>query len=1452
MSRSTLLTQLRERVLARIQRGPLLDISIGRSARRFDLLELGNDDPQRAYQALDHIVSGQSAKLTLPLLENPDQEITQEDVDANLAILKKIESIKRIVSLYQRETGVNPLYLGFPLLMLRERDVAGAKGRCIVAPLFVWPLNLETSRVRQGEVLIGFDRERGLVHENPALVPWLKDHFAIDVDLQKAAEDLSSAEQLSYKHVLLTAQKTLEGFQRTLSMQTDAPLTSVPSKDSTIPPNEPRVYPSGAVSVIDWIHQSIVNDLAKLAADPSDMDLLDTFLGLRAPTADNEPIDEDVPETDHFFIADADPVQQKAVFRARRPTGLLLHGPPGTGKSQTIVNVVIDAVARGEKVLVVCQKQAAINVVAKRLAKEGLRNLALVIHDAMKDRVQIIDELKNHLAGWRFGGTSSVEERRNIVCAQIVEIERELRSYNEALWTSKSRGGLSYRKILARLVSLSGQRTLLRAQAELRPLLAQLTHEQVHEIADRIAEIAPVWQQADLTNNFWQFVKPFDFSADSRHEITRLLQASRKDIDARDNHIKKLGNLIPNIDRTALQMWLRDHEQLFSAIDGAQLITWIIPWCRFVASQTQACLAPQLLQGLRAIVHELYALKNEESRITWLSRLSALEPPQLHELQKYCEAHMRRDQRWFRKLLPLNKNARTALKRCAAQLNATYDALFVSQLFRHCRHLLRLHEILADLHQKLSTLDVNPLLWTLSASVIHDEASKCLRMFQNADRVSIAIDSCPLKTQLVETVKEHSVSAINLMINTFRESCTRSILDGRARASIAPLRDYLDAGFPAAIDSYISQQRTLAFVIDNLSNKLQSVPVIQRFRFFKGRLPDNARVVFDILAAASLKDDVASDNPTQTWQNTIEVSALIAWKKELESTHPQLIQVPSDHYISQIKKLERLEAEKKKLNRGLLFAKQNRLPVAPESSWRTVLVKKGRTSKRLRQVVSMGSVHGIFNLRPVWLTNPETVSQIFPLKNGLFDLVIFDEASQLPPEFAVGALFRSKRAVVSGDEHQLPPTSFFQAGVDLSSDSEIETQLDELEKRLEDEGDDPQVVAEYERVQQMAQTKSSENLLAMAKPILPHSWLTIHYRSRAAELIRFSNAAFYENKLRMPTAHPPETLSRQKPIRVHRIDSTYGADQTNPGEANAIVNYLRNLWLKDDVNIPTAGVVTFNIHQRDAILDALKLEAERDRIFADILTREENRKDGEEDIGFFVKNLENVQGDERDIMIFSTTFGRRADGKFARFFGPLSQNGGQRRLNVAVTRARDRIEIFTSVPTNQISDALSRPLESIHSGVKPRDIFQLYLAYAEACDVGSHERVQEILRRAACLSYGGFAGAPSAESYDSDFEMLVADELRRNGFKVHTQVNEGEFRIDLAIVHPTQPRYALGIECDGATFHSSWSARSHDIWRQRVLESCGWKIHRIWSTEWWRNHSVQVDALLHAAQHACS
>ena len=649
-----------------------------------------------------------------------------------------------------------------------------------------------------------------------------------------------------------------------------------------------------------------------------------------------------------------------------------------------------------------------------------------------------------------------------------------------------------------------------------------------------------------------------------------LIRAAKSGVAPRDNHIKRFGDLIANVNRSELQLWLNDYGALFSEIDGYVSIAWIVAWRDFVISLTEPEIAPQLVASLRKCTHQLKTLRNEAGETAWLTRLAELEAPQLRQLLKHAERFVRRHQNFLRRLVPIGKKARTNLKYYANELNTTYDPSFVSKLLDHCRQISRLRDIVVELHRTLSPFGVDPWQWPLSPQNIYENSAAYLETVEHADRGRIAIESCPLKERLLECLKEDSAHAPKALIEKFRESCIRSSLDDRALAAITPLYEYLNDEFRSSVETQISEQRNLLPIIEPLAEKLETIPAIQKFNFFRGRLTDKARAVFEVLAEASSKD-APTDRGTDCWQASIEVSALTGWKKELEATYPQLVQILSDYYRGQVRKLEKLEAEKRDLDRQLLFEKHRAQPVSREYSWKGVLVEKGRTSKRLRQVVSMGLPHGIFNLRPVWLTNPETVSQIFPLKCGLFDLVVFDEASQLPPEFAIGALFRSKRAVVSGDEHQLPPTSFFQAGVDLSSDSEIEMQLDDLEKRLEDEGDNPALVAEYERLQNMVQGKSAENLLAMAKRVLPQSWLTIHYRSRFAELIRFSNAAFYENKLRMPVACPPESLSVKKPIEVHRVDSQYSSDQTNPGEAAAIVAYCEIIGLKGTATFQLSG-----------------------------------------------------------------------------------------------------------------------------------------------------------------------------------------------------------------------------------------------------------------------------------------
>ena len=560
-----------------------------------------------------------------------------------------------------------------------------------------------------------------------------------------------------------------------------------------------------------------------------------------------------------------------------------------------------------------------------------------------------------------------------------------------------------------------------------------------------------------------------------------------------------------------------------------------------------------------------------------------------------------------------------------------------------------------------------------------------------------------------------------------------------------------------------------------------------------------------------------------------ELAALGEWRKEAISKSPILNTNLEDSLgIVRDDLRDCLKARLKAESSALLEYWHHQSLDATDDNWKRFLRKRGVGARRLREIVHRGQKLGIFKLRPCWLTNPETASQILPLEEGLFDLVIFDEASQLPLEQAAPSIYRAKRVVVAGDEHQLPPTSFFQTSSNVEDDA--------IPVGNDDEEDADAISASASsRRDGLELAFQSTDLLELSKFILPEKFLNIHYRSRHPALIAFSNWAFYKGQLE--AAHPVwGTLTKNTaPIKFHHVAGIYDK-RTNKTEAKHIVNLLRHVWTQS-AEAPTIGVVTFNKQQEDLIEEELVRCAATDHAFRALLDRERQRKSGAKDVGFFIKNLESVQGDERDVIVFSTTFGPTVPGddtSFRRSFGPLTQRGGERRLNVAVTRARDAVIIVSSMPLDRISD--------IHNGLEPgrtikaRDYLQAYMMYAKAVSDADSVGIDRWLGLAAQLSSSERTSVQSEDipEFGSDFEEQVYDRLIKAGWHVETQVGSRGFKIDLAVRHPDPSKgYLLGIECDGATYHSSYSARIRDIWREDILIQYGWKIYRIWSTQWW-------------------
>lgn len=481
-----------------------------------------------------------------------------------------------------------------------------------------------------------------------------------------------------------------------------------------------------------------------------------------------------------------------------------------------------------------------------------------------------------------------------------------------------------------------------------------------------------------------------------------------------------------------------------------------------------------------------------------------------------------------------------------------------------------------------------------------------------------------------------------------------------------------------------------------------------------------------------------------------------------------------------------------------------------EHPWETRILKEQANRKRshmpLRKFIPQ-TQDTMFQLKKCWLMSPQALVNYLPLdkqQTPLFDVVIFDEASQLTPQEAMSGLVRGKQVIVVGDPKQLPPTRFF---------------IKELEN--EEEDDERFAVEDYESVL---------DILSVSLPETQQPMLRWHYRCKYESLIAASNKYFYRNKL----VTFPSNMNSKEGLEFNYNKDIYdrGNSQTNKGEAQRIVDNCFEFWKTMNASGETKslGIICLNSNQEELVRDLLEAQMRDSSNIAMLNFFDENSTQKEE---FFIKNLENVQGDERDVIFLSIGYGYDESGGMKNNFGPLNKAGGGRRLNVAISRAREKMTVFSSIRHEDIKGTVG----------EGGNILRKFLQYAEMCpQVG----VQEAL-------FTPDTEVNSGNYYndtDSPFEDSVISILEELGYTVHKQIGVSGFKIDIAIVDPNDSgRYLLGIECDGATYHGTHCARERDRLRQEILERRGWTIFRIWSTDWFSNPQAIIQELKQTIQH---
>ncbi|MBI3072794.1 MAG: DUF4011 domain-containing protein [Deltaproteobacteria bacterium] len=597
----------------------------------------------------------------------------------------------------------------------------------------------------------------------------------------------------------------------------------------------------------------------------------------------------------------------------------------------------------------------------------------------------------------------------------------------------------------------------------------------------------------------------------------------------------------------------------------------------------------------------------------------------------------------------------------------------------------------------------------------------------------------------------------------------------------------------------------------------------------------------------------------EDWSPQIEQTVLLGWIDEAENKHPDIRGNPLKNY-------ERLRSElQQKLDEKLSVVAHNLVQehrnkiiachAGDASRWSKFVheLSKKRARKPLRALFSLYRP-AVLSVAPCWLATPEAAAEVFPFEESVFDLVVFDEASQLTAERSLPVAFRGKRIVVAGDEEQMPPSHFFESMTadddeEVDANNGIEGDIDRTEVR---------------------ETLKADSLLSLAKRFAGTSALSWHYRSNHQELIEFSNQAFYGGGLQVG-ANVLCGAESAPPIRWMQVEGRwedavalpYTVDSArqrgfgtqnrrgkwNLVEAKIAVDIMADqLRSSAEESFRSIGIITFNIHQQAAIEQEIKRRKEMDGDFAAYYQEAEAKEQIDERP--IVKNIENIQGDERDVIIFSVGYapvlvkkknkqGKVEERKELRLqFGPLSASGGENRLNVAITRAKEAVFVVCSfdpsfIPTD--GDAAGRGKKSGLGRVR----FRQYLEYAKAVSEKNTKVARKIL---ADVNPAIQVGDQTAVKwFDSPLEEQIYEALVAKGLEVDTQVGLCGYRIDLAVRDPANPtRYCLGIECDGAKFHSGRSVRERDIARQRFLESKGWRIARIWSTTWWRDPDGEI------------
>ncbi len=1063
-----------------------------------------------------------------------------------------------------------------------------------------------------------------------------------------------------------------------------------------------------------------------------------------------EDIDSQLEYRDMYQVLDADSSQIAAIQDVKAGRNLVVEGPPGTGKSQTIVNLIAELLAEGKSVLFVSEKMAALDVVKDRLTGVGLGKFVLELHSHKTRRKKFLKDLQK-ATNVRAQDPLNIDQ----TIRKLETLRRQLDDYSQIIHKPAFAVNLSPFQLYGMKESADDHFSRKNA---LMPLVRfqnpeTITLKELDDMKVSLENLAELYQTISKENP-WSKCSPKSLLPADLREIEMLINDT---LHALDNFLVERGR-----------------------------------------------------------VYDIYGIKKPDTLNEFQNSLSAFEVIKSQNAE-LIDGSILKSGAW-------NNNNDDAFK-------------LIQELERYQRY----SGILTKFNQSIFQVDIDRLIYEL-----RNISTKKFRFFNNKQHIELVerYYAVPVPGSVDEIIRDlqeakavikirNNLEAnralgekyygaywhLNANPNDLKEIArwmnefTALVRDGTFSENTIDLmsKDLFDIKPERDLAEYIDSGEEFVRVLSKLKDKLNprsklifkretgdvsfeawqeqlykwrgqlsSLHLWSQYLNTKNSLKNsNASMFVDSIEKRNIKKDDIEALVDGNFADSL-LNILFVENQELATFIGEL-------HENRIREFKDLDKKILVLNRKRIFHKLNsnipKIFGGTENPQAKILAgeftrKSGHMPVRKLLEKAGGMIKQI---KPCFMMSPLSIAQYLdPTNEELqFDVVIFDEASQVKPEDALGAFMRGKTAVVMGDTQQLPPTSFFDQMSDADSDEEEATSLD------------------------------MESILHLCKLSFPVKMLKWHYRSRHESLISVSNREFYDDDLLVYPS--PSHSDPELGLKFHYNPNTAydrGSSSANPLEAKDVVEEIFNHFEKYG-DTKSLGVGTFSVAQKNAILEELEVRRKERPEFEALFS--DNK-----DEHFFVKNLETIQGDERDVILISVGYGYDNDRKMSLNFGPLNQDGGERRLNVLITRAREKCVVFSNFKAYDMKLTANPPY-----GVKS---LKEFLEYAENLTLGTH--------------------GPEMHTKEP-FEDAIANYLEENGYIVDRQIGCAGFRVDLAIVDDENPgKYILGITTDGKMYSSSKVARDRDRLREQVLTGLGWKLYHLWSTDWYRNRDLGRKKLL--------